>query len=63
MSLDGKYAIVEIKYIGNDMKPNINIDKSRLATAQYDDNDCMIGCKCNKCKQYKLINQILNIFF
>ena len=63
MSMDGNYAIVEIKYIGNDMKPNINIDKSRLDTIQYDDNDCMIGCKCNKCKQYKLINQILNIFF
>ena len=63
MSLDGNYAIVVIKYIGNDMKPNINIDKSRLDTIQCDDNDCMIGCKCNKCKQYKLINQILNIFF
>ena len=40
-----------------------NIDKSRLDTIQYDDNDCMTGCKCNKCKQYKLINQILHIFF
>ena len=29
---DENYAIVEINYIGNDMKPNIDIDKSRLDT-------------------------------
>ena len=45
---DGNYAIVEINYIGNDTKPNIDVDKSRLDTIPYDDNDCMIGCKCNK---------------
>ena len=47
---DGNYAIVEINYIGNNMKPDINIDKSRLDTIPYDDKDCMLGCKCNKCK-------------
>ena len=29
---DENYGIVEINYIGNDMKPNIDIDKSRLDT-------------------------------
>ena len=49
---DGNYAIIEINYIGNDMKPNIDIDKSRLDTNPYDDeDDCLIGCKYNKCKQ------------
>ena len=47
---DGNYAIVEINYIGNDMKPDTNIDKSRLDTISYDDKVCMLGCKCNKCK-------------
>ena len=55
---DGNYAIVEINYIGNDTKPNIDIDKSRLDTIPYDDNDCMIGCKCNKSKKWKLVNKI-----
>ena len=32
------------------LKPIIDIYKSRLDTIPYDDNDCMIGCKCNKCK-------------
>ena len=49
---DEHYAIVEINYIGNDMKPDIRIDKSGLDTILYDDeDDCLIGCKCNKCKQ------------
>ena len=47
---DGNHAIKEINYIRNDMKPIIDIYKSRLDTIPYDDNDCMIGCKCNKCK-------------
>ena len=56
---DGNYAIVEINYIGNDMKPDISIDKSGLDTVLYDDeDDCLIGCKCNKCKQWKLVNEI-----
>ena len=34
------------------MKPDISIDKSGLDTILYDDeDDCLIGCKCNKCKQ------------
>ena len=55
---DGNYAIAEINYIGNDTKPNIDIDKSRLDTIPSDDNDCMIGCKCNMCKQWKLVSKI-----
>ena len=56
---DRNYAIVEINYIGNDMKPNINIDKSRLDTTPYDDeDDCLIGCKCTKCKQWEPVNGI-----
>ena len=48
---DGNYAIVEINYVGNDMKPDINIHKSRLDANPYDDkDDCMLGCKCNTCK-------------
>ena len=47
---DGNHAIKEINYIWDDMKPIIDIYKSRLDTIPYDDNDCMIGCKCNKCK-------------
>ena len=48
---DGNYAIVEINYIGTDMKPNIDIHKSRLDTIPYDDeDDCLIAYKCNKCK-------------
>ena len=47
---DGNYAIVEINYIGNNMKPDTNIDKSRLDTIPYDDKVCMLGCKFNKCK-------------
>ena len=55
---DGNYAIVEINYIGNDTNSNINIDKSRLDTIRYNENDRMIGCNCKKCKQQKLINEI-----
>ena len=55
---DGTYEIIEINYIGNDTKPNIDIDKIRLDTISYDDNGWMIGCKCNKCKQWKLVNKI-----
>ena len=52
------FAIAEINYIGNDIKPIIDIDKSRLYIIPYDDeDDCLIGCKC-KCKQWKLINGI-----
>ena len=41
------------------MKPNINIDKSRLDTSPYDKEDgCLIGRKCNKCKQWELVNKI-----
>ena len=48
---DGNYAIVEINYIGNDMKPGINIHKGRLDVNPYDDkDDCILGCKCNTCK-------------
>ena len=46
---NGNYAIVEINYLGNDVKPDINIDKRRLEVIPYDDeDDCLIGCKCNK---------------
>ena len=38
---DGNYAIVEINYIGNDTNSNINIDKSRLDTIRYNENDRM----------------------
>ena len=56
---DGNFAIAEINYIGNDIKPIIDIDKSRLDIIPYDDeDDCLIGCKYNKCKQWKLINGI-----
>ena len=56
---DGNYAVLEINYTDNDMKPNININKSRLDTIPYDDNDdCLIGCKWNKCKQWELVNGI-----
>ena len=56
---DVNYAIGEINYIGNDMKPNTNIDKSRLDIIPCDDeDDCLIGCKCNECKQWRLINRI-----
>lgn len=47
---DGKYAIVKIEYTDSNKKPNIKIDKSRLDIISYDDNDYMLGCKCNKCK-------------
>ena len=36
---DGNYAIVEINHIGNDIKPNIDIYKSRLDVIPYDDKD------------------------
>ena len=36
---DGNYAIVEINYIRNDKNLNINIDKSKLDTIPYDEND------------------------
>ena len=56
---DGNYAIVEINYIGNDIKPNIDIYKSRLDVIPYDDkDDCLIRRKCNKCKLWKLGNKI-----
>ena len=56
---DGNYAIVEINYIGTDMKPNIDLDKSRLDAILYDDEgDCLTGSKCNKCKQWELVNGI-----
>ena len=46
---NGNYAIVEVNYLGNDVKPDINIDKRRLEVIPYDDeDDCLIGCKCNK---------------
>ena len=48
-SEDGNYPIVELNYIGNDVKADINIDKSRLDVISYDDeDDCLIGCKCNQ---------------
>ena len=56
---DGNYATVEMHYIENDMKPNINIDESRLDAIPYDEKDgCMVGCKSNKCKLWKLINKV-----
>ena len=36
---DGNYAIVEINYIRNDKNLNINIDKRRIDTIPYDEND------------------------
>ena len=40
-----------MNYIGNDIKPNIDIYESRLAVIPYDDkDDCLIRCKCNRCK-------------
>ena len=55
---DGNYAIVEVNQIGNDVKPDINIDKSRLDVIPYEDEDeCLIDCKFNKSKQWKLVNQ------
>ena len=56
---DGNYAIVEINYIGNNTKPKIDIDKKRSDIICYDDDDCLIGCKCNKCKQWELANRIV----
>ena len=56
---DGNYAIVEIDYIGNDTKPDINIGKSRLDVIPYDDeDDCLICYKWKKCKQWELVNGI-----
>ena len=56
---DGNYAIVEINYIGNDIKANTDICKSRLDVIPFDDkDDCLIRCKCNKCKLWKLANKI-----
>ena len=40
------------------VKGIVEIDMGRLDVIPYDDNDCMIGCKCNKCKQWKLINKV-----
>ena len=61
---DGNYAIAEINYIGNDMKLTINIDKSRLDTTPHDDeDDCLIGCKCTKCKQWEPVNGIKRNLF
>ena len=53
------YAIVEINYIGNNTKPNIDTDKKRSDIIRYDDDDCLIECKCNKCKQWELANRIV----
>ena len=40
---DGNYAIVEINYIGNEVKPDISIDKSRLDIIPYDNkDDCLM---------------------
>ena len=56
---DGNQAKVEIHCIENDMKPNINIGKRRLDAIPYDDkDDCMVECKYNKCKLWKLINKV-----
>ena len=56
---DGNQAKVEIHCIENDMKPNINIGKRRLDAIPYDDKDnCMVECKYNKCKLWKLINKV-----
>ena len=55
---EGNYSIAEINYFGNDVEANIEIDRGRLDVIPYDDNDCVIGCKCNKCKQSKLINKV-----
>ena len=46
-------------FLYNNTKPNIDIDTSRLDIIPYDDeDDYLIGCKCNKCKQWKLSNRI-----
>ena len=46
---NGNYAIIEINYIGNDVKPDINIDKRRLDVIPYNyEDDYLIGCKCKK---------------
>ena len=55
---DGNYAIVEINYIDNDMKADIIIDRSKLDIIPYDHNDCIIGCKCNKCRLWILSKKI-----
>ena len=56
---DGNQAKVEIHCIENDMKPNINIGKRRLDAIPSDDkDDCMVECKYNKCKLWKLINKV-----
>ena len=52
------YSIVKINYIENDKEANIEIDMGRLDVIPYDDNDCMVGCKCNKCKRWKIINKV-----
>ena len=54
----GNYSIVKINYIENDEEANIEIDMGRLDVIPYDDNDGMVGCKCNKCKQWKIINKV-----
>ena len=45
-------------FLYNNTKPNIDIDTSRLDMPYDDEDDCLIGCKCNKCKQWKLSNRI-----
>ena len=56
---DENSAIVEINYIVDDTKPNIDIDRSRLGIIPYDnEDDCLIGCKYNKCKQWELVSGI-----
>ena len=50
---------MEINSIGTDMKSNIDIDKSRLDIIAYDEkDDCLIGFKCNNCKQWELVKGI-----
>ena len=52
------YAIVEIDYIGNNTKPNVDIDKNRLDIIRYDDYDCLC---CDTFEKFKL-NISMNIF-
>ena len=52
---DGKYAILKIEHTDTNKKPNIEIDKNRLDIIPYDENDCMLGYKCNKCKYEGLL--------
>ena len=56
---DGNNPIVEINCIRDNTNSDINIDKSRLDSIPYDDeNKCLIGCKCNKYKQWEIVSRI-----